>query len=233
MLCCLKTLVLGVLPVFFSGQSLQTGLAGTLIVPGLYSATSSTWLHGWEPPQPRKWKDGSDIPLSLFLLHTQVIFIIYPRQFLTMWLAGHWWSGLNAECYFFFFPESKFHFCHQQWGQAWSSWEAPCHVQHVQTTVFKQKGNISYWAKIGRTVVQNIWNNTNRGTQIRNPEKLDWSRNAHLKNFMFGFCQTCEGFWQSRRADVPAERWLRNPGDNRGAIFLFSARFQCCWCTGD
>lgn len=126
----------------------------------------------------------------------------------------------------FFFPESKLHVCHQQWGQAWSSWEASCHVQHVQTMVFKQKGNISYWAKIGRTVVQNIWNNTNRRTQMRNPEKLDWSRNAHLKNFMFGFCQICEGFWQSGRADVPAERWLRNPGDNRGAIFLFSARFQ-------
>lgn len=56
MLCCLKTLVLRALLVFSSGQPLQTGLAGTLIMPGLYSATSSTWLDGWEPPPPGNGK---------------------------------------------------------------------------------------------------------------------------------------------------------------------------------
>lgn len=125
MLCCLETLVLRALPVYFSEQSLQTGLAGTLIIPGLYRATSSTWLGGWEPPQPRKWKDGPDIPLSLLLLHTQVIFIIYPMQFLTTWLAGHWWSGLNAECYFFL-SRKWISLLSPTVGQARSSWEALC-----------------------------------------------------------------------------------------------------------
>lgn len=43
---------------------------------------------------------------------------------------------------------------------------------------------------------------------------------------MFGICQTCEGFWQTGRADVSAERWLRNSGVHRRPIFLLSAGFQ-------
>lgn len=71
---------------------------------------------------------------------------------------------------------------------------------------------------------------------MRTPEKLDWISNAHLENIMSVFCQTCESFWQTGRADVSAEWWPRSSGDNRRAVFLFSSGFQLlllrCGLTG-
>lgn len=60
---------------------------------------------------------------------------------------------------------------------------------------------------------------------MRRLEKLDWSRNAHLHNVMLGLPNP-HRFWQTGKADVSAEWWLRNSGDNRRATFLFSASFQ-------
>lgn len=60
---------------------------------------------------------------------------------------------------------------------------------------------------------------------MRRLEKLDRSRNAHLHNVMLGLPNP-HRFWQTGKADVSAEWWLRNSGDNRTATFLFSASFQ-------
>lgn len=60
---------------------------------------------------------------------------------------------------------------------------------------------------------------------MRRLEKLNWSRNAHLHNVMLGLPNP-HRFWQTGKADVSAEWWLRNSGDNRRATFLFSASFQ-------
>lgn len=71
---------------------------------------------------------------------------------------------------------------------------------------------------------------------MRKPEKLDWSRNAHLENIMFGFCQTCEGFWQSGRADGSAEWWLSHLpvlssfSAAAAALWISWGWWLWCWC---
>lgn len=43
------------------------------------------------------------------------------------------------------------------------------------------------WCRLPETI-------RGRRTQMRRPEKLDWSRNAHLQNIMFGFCHPGRAF---------------------------------------